>query len=163
MAYWSPLPSARRHPSLTFGLSGGLFALLFVVAASARQLLDGQFAPSGPETGLVVGGFVGGALVARLLWARLDAPSSPLRGAAVGALIGLLALPVPMYVLELGVVAFDGIPFDPRPGATPWAQVARYAYLLLATPLILGAVGVFVTRGGTVVLGAATGYLLARR
>ena len=163
MGFRSLSVPARRHPSLTFGLVGGSFALLFVLTASARELVGGGYVPSGPEAGLVVGGFVGGVLLARLLWVRLDATRSPRRGAAVGALIGLLALPIPFYLLELGVVALDGPTFDSLSGANPWTTPLRYALLLVVTPLLLGALGLFVTRGGTVLLGAATGYLLARR
>lgn len=163
MGYQLSAASARRHPSATFGLVGGSFALLFVLAASLRELLDGRYAPSSVEAALVGGGFVGGALLARLLWARLGGAESPLRGAAVGALIGLLALPVPMFLLELGVIALDGLPFDPRPGASPWMQAVSYAFVLVATPLALGALGIIPTRGGTILVGAVTGYLLARR
>lgn len=163
MSYRVSAASARRHPSTAFGLAGGLFALLFVLAASLRELLDGRYAPSSVEGALVVGGFVGGALLARLLWRRLGGADSPLRGAAVGALIGLLALPVPMYLLELGVIAFEGLDFDPLPGASPWMRAAAYAFVLVATPLALGALGVIPTRGGTILVGAVTGYLLVRR
>ena len=157
--------SARRHPTSTFGLAGGAFALPLVAATSARQLAAGRgvSAPSGLEATLVVGGFVGAALVAQLLWARLGAAESPLRGTAVGGLIGLLALPGPMYLLEFTTLALDGIPFDPRPGATPWMQAGSYLFLLVAAPLVLGAIGITPTRGGTILVGAATGYVLARR
>ena len=163
MDFGSLSAPARRHPSLTFGLAGGSFALLFVLAASASELVDGGYVPSGPEAGLVVGGFVGGVLLTRVLWVRLDATRSPLRGAAVGALIGLLALPVPIYLLELGVVALDGPTFDSQLGANSWTTPLQYAFLLVATPLLLGAIGLFATRGGTVLVGGVTGYLLARR
>lgn len=155
--------AARRHPSATFGVAGGVFALGFLLAASADRVTAGEYVPSGPEAVLVVGGVAGGALLARLLWGRLDAARSPLRGAAVGALVGLLALPVPFFLLELGLIAVDGVPFDPRPGAPPLPEALRYAFLLLATPLLLGAVGLIPTYAGTVVVGALTGYLLARR
>ena len=165
MARWPPTNSARRHPSLTFGISGALFTLLFVVTGSVRQLAEGgEFSPpSSVEAVLVVGGFVGGALVSRVLWRRLGGAESPLRGALVGALIGLLALPVPMYLLEFTTVALEGIPFDPQPGMHPWRYALDYLFLLLAVPLVLGGLGVIVTRGGTVIVGALTGYLLARR
>ena len=169
MVHGSPLVAARRHPSLTFGVSGGAFALLFLLVASAPDLFRGDYAPSGVEAALIVGGFAGGFLLARALWARLDGARSPVRGAAVGGLIGLLALPVPMYLLELGAVALtglealNGVPLDPGSGAPSWMRAVEYAFLLLVTPLALGALGLIATRGGTVVVGAVTGYLLARR
>ncbi len=42
-------------------------------------------------------------------------------------------------------------------------QTLSYGFLLLVTPLALGAVGIIVTRGRTIFVGATTGYLLARR
>ena len=156
-----PLAAARRHPSATFGLAGGLFALSYLLVASGWSF--GDRPPPRPEAVLVVGGFVGGALVSWALWTRLGAPDSPRRGAAVGSLVGLLALPVPFYLLELGVIAFDGPPFDPGPGASPWARAAEHPFPLLVTPVFLGVVGLAVTYGGTVIVGAATGHLLARR
>lgn len=158
--------SARRHPSATFGAVGGLFALLFVLVASAPRvgpIPGGDYAFSQPEAVLVAGGFVGGALVSWALWTRLGGDRSPRRGAAVGALVGLLALPVPFYLLELALVAVDGVPFDPRPAATPAMRMAESVFLIVVTPLLLGTVGLVVTYGGTVIVGSVTGYLLARR
>ncbi|ESP88385.1 hypothetical protein [Candidatus Halobonum tyrrellensis] len=156
------LPAAvRRHPSATFGVVGGLFALAYLLAASDGPVDDRL--PVGPEAFLVVGGFLGGALVSWALWGRLGAADSPRRGAAAGALVGLLALPVPFYLLELGVIAFEGSLFDPGPGSSPLARAAEHLFLLVGTPLLLGAFGLVVTCGGTVVAGAAAGYLLARR
>ncbi|MFC6827213.1 hypothetical protein [Halopelagius fulvigenes] len=165
MVHWSPSKTARRHPSLTFGLAGGLFAFLFVAWATLEQLADGPggYAPSGPGVIIVLGGFVGGALLARLLWTRLGAAKSPVKGTVVGALIGLLAMPVPMYLLEFALVVVDGMPFEAVPGMSPWMRVGSDLLLLLATPLLLAVFGLIVTYGGTVVVGAATGYLLARR
>ncbi|MFC4552738.1 MULTISPECIES: hypothetical protein [Halorussus] len=62
---------------------------------------------------------VGTALVAGLLWTRLGAGESPLRGATVSGAFGLLALPVPIYLLEFATLALEGIPFDPLLGTTP--------------------------------------------
>ncbi|SFH01319.1 hypothetical protein SAMN04488063_3590 [Halopelagius inordinatus] len=163
MVHQFPSETARRHPSLTFGLAGGTFALVFVAWATVTQSADGGYLPSGPEVLLVLGGFVGGAVVARLLWTRLDGADSPLRGVAVGALIGLLAMPVPMYLLEFVLVAVDGVPFEASPEASPWMQAGSDLLLLLVTPLFLAVLGLVVTYGATVVVGAATGYLLARR
>ncbi|RDI71922.1 hypothetical protein [Halopelagius longus] len=164
MVHWSSPQTARQHPSLTFGVAGGTFAVLFVAVATAQRIASGEgYLPSGPEVLLVLGGFVGGALLARVLWTRLGGTESPLRGAVVGALVGLFAMPVPMYLLEFALVVVDGMPFEAVPGMSPWMQVGSDLLLLLATPLLLAAFGLVATYGGTVVVGAATGYLLARR
>lgn len=163
---WSLPTAARRHPSSAFGLAGGLFALALVAApASLRGLAagGGLGSPSAVDALLVAGGFLGGALLARLLWTRLDGVRSPRRGAAVGALIGLLALPVPVYLLELGSVVAGGVPADLLPGTGSPRRAATYLLLLLVTPFLLGALAAVITRGGTVLVGAAVGYLLARR
>jgi hypothetical protein len=158
-----PLAVARRHPVGTFGVAGGVFALLFILAAPVRSLLAGRgfTLPSGILWLFVVGGLLGGALLAWLLWERLGGGGSPPRGATVGALVGLLALPVPFYVLELALVAVSGIPFEPQPGASPLVQALTDLVLLLVVPVFLGALGLLPTFGGTVVVGALVGYVLA--
>ncbi|ELZ34540.1 hypothetical protein C474_02506 [Halogeometricum pallidum JCM 14848] len=50
----------RRHPTATFGIIGGLFALAFFLAVSTRELLSGTSVPSVGEAIIVVGGFAGG-------------------------------------------------------------------------------------------------------
>ncbi len=65
-----------------------------------------------------------------------------------------------MFIMVFAGAAMAGVPTDVPPGAT---GVLEYLFLLLATPLVLGALGFVLTYGGTVVAGAATGYLLARR
>ncbi|ELZ31082.1 hypothetical protein C474_09614 [Halogeometricum pallidum JCM 14848] len=164
MVHWSPSQTARRRPSVTFGVAGGVSALVFVAVATAQRAAGGGgYLPSGPEMLIVGGGALGGALLARVLWTRLGGAKSPLRGAAVGALVGLLAMPVPMYLLEFALVVVDGMPFEAVPGVSPWMQVGSDLLLLLVTPLLLAAFGLVVTYGGTVVVGAVTGYLLAGR
>lgn len=102
-----PLAAAARwHPSATFGLVGGQFALPSILTASDGPI--GDRLPTEPETIPVVGGVVGGALVSWALRTRLGATDSPRRGAVVGAPAGPLALPVPFPLLELAVLALDG-------------------------------------------------------
>ncbi|ELZ55977.1 MULTISPECIES: hypothetical protein [unclassified Haloferax] len=159
----SVLAAARRRPSLTFALAGGAFALWYVLAEPVVALLTGgdPAVPSGPMAVLVAGGFLGGGLLASLLWRRLGGPNSRVRGALVGGLVGLLALPVPMYLLEFAVVVMEGSPFEAPVGMGPMAALARGVVLFLVVPLLLGALGVIATLGGTVVVGAATGLALA--
>ncbi|WP_122089193.1 hypothetical protein [Halalkalicoccus subterraneus] len=161
---WEPLAVARWHPVRTFGATGGVFALLFILTESVQNLLAGRgfSLPSGFLWLFVVGGVLGGALLAWLLWERLGAERSPRRGAAVGALVGFLALPVPFYILELALVVAQGIPFEPQPGVSPLVQLLTDFVLLPLVPLFLGALGLLPTYGGTVVIGALVGYLLAR-
>lgn len=158
------LRGARGNPALTFGIAGGGFALLYILSEPIQGVLAGRgFTPPSAFLLLfVVGGFLGGALVARLLWGRLDGERSPVRGAGVGALVGLLALPVLFYVLELALVAVDGNPFEPIPGASPGIQLGSDLLMFLLAPLFLGALGLIVTYGATVGVGALVGYLLAR-
>ncbi|MBC9986879.1 hypothetical protein E4P24_10970 [Haloferax sp. AS1] len=159
----SVLAAARRRPSLTFALAAGAFALWYVLAEPVVALLTGgdRAVPSGPMAVLVAGGFLGGGLLASLLWRRLGGPTSRPRGALVGGLVGLLALPVPMYLLELAVVVMEGSPFEAPVGMGPVAALARSVALFLVVPLFLGALGVIATLGGTIVVGAATGLALA--
>ncbi|MCD2200613.1 MULTISPECIES: hypothetical protein [unclassified Halobacterium] len=161
--YQTFLKRVRRHPVLTFGAAGGGFALLFVLLEPIRSVLSGQGLPlpSGSLWLLVVGGFLGGSLLAWLLWERLGGEWSPIRGTAVGALVGLLALPVPFYVLEIALVVLGENVFEPLPGASPVVQLLSDSLLFLLTPLLLGALGLIPTYGGTVVVGALVGYLLA--
>ncbi|GGL54444.1 hypothetical protein [Halocalculus aciditolerans] len=156
---------ARRRPELAFGLAGGAFALLFVLTDAARGLLAGEpvTPPSGTLWLLVLGGFAGGALLAALLWRRLGGARSRGRGVVVGALVGLLALPVPFYILEVGVLLVSGNPFGPHPGGLTPLVVLSDAAAFLVVPLFLGALGLIPTYGGTVVVGAAVGLLLAWR
>ncbi|MFC4552737.1 MULTISPECIES: hypothetical protein [Halorussus] len=42
-------------------------------------------------------------------------------------------------------------------------QALNNLLLLVAAPLVLGVIAIILTRGGTILVGAATGYLLARR
>ncbi|KKF39466.1 hypothetical protein FK85_28350 [Halorubrum saccharovorum] len=158
------LGTARRHPALTFGMAGGGFALLYILSEPVLDALGGQefTAPSAFLLLFVVGGFLGGALVAWLLWERLGGERSPIRGAGIGALVGLLAMPVVFYFLELALVVVDGNPFEPLPGATPGIQLGSDLLMFLLAPLLLGALGVIVTYGGTVIVGALVGFLLAR-
>lgn len=80
MADRSPKRWARQHSSLTFGIVGGPFALLSARLVAARDLVTGStfYVPSSVEVALS-GGFIGGALVAWLLWQRLGGIASPLR------------------------------------------------------------------------------------
>jgi hypothetical protein len=160
----SAADAARRNPALTFGVAGAGFALAFVLSEPVLDAVAGRgFAAPSPFLSLfVVGGFLGGAFVARLLWGRLDGDRSPVRGAGVGALVGLLALPVLFYGLELALVVVDGNPFEPLPGASPGVQLGSDLLMFLLAPLLLGALGLVVTYGGTVIVGACVGYLLAR-
>ncbi|ELZ65687.1 hypothetical protein C5B91_08600 [Haloferax sp. Atlit-10N] len=157
------LAAARRRPSMTFALAGGAFALWYVLADPVVALLTGgdPAVPSGPMVVLVAGGFLGGGLLASLLWRRLGGANSRVRGALVGGLVGLLALPVPMYLLELAVVVMEGSPFEASAGAGPVSALVETVILFLVVPLLLGALGVIATLGGTVVVGAATGLVLA--
>jgi len=66
-----------------------------------------------------------------------------------------------MYLLELAVVVMEGSPFEAPVGMGPVAALARSVALFLVAPLFLGALGVIATLGGTVVVGAATGLVLA--
>ena len=66
-----------------------------------------------------------------------------------------------MYLLELAVVVMEGSPFEAPVGMGPVAALARSVALFLVVPLFLGALGVIATLGGTVVVGAATGLVLA--
>ncbi len=149
---------------LTFGFAGGGFALLFILVAPVQNLLAGRgfSPPSGLLWLFVVGGALGGALLASLLWRRLGGEGSPRRGAAVGALVGLLALPVPFYIFEIALVVVRGVPFESQPGASPVVQLLTDTVLLLVVPLFLGALGLLPTFGTTVVIGAIVGYVLAR-
>ncbi|WP_353633296.1 hypothetical protein ABSL23_00810 (plasmid) [Halobacterium sp. NMX12-1] len=158
------LKLARRNPAWTFAVTGGGFALAFVLLAPVRAFLAGRgFAPPAGLLWLfVVGGFLGGYLLARLFWGRLDGARSPSRGTLVGALVGLLALPVPFYVLELALVVARGNPFEPVAGASPLVQALSDLLLFVLTPILLGALGLIPTYGGTVLVGALVGYLLAR-
>ncbi|REA02115.1 hypothetical protein DEQ92_14555 [Haloferax sp. Atlit-6N] len=157
------LAAARRRPSMTFALAGGAFALWYVLADPVVALLTGgdPAAPAAPMAVLVAGGFLGGGLLASLLWRRLGGANSRVRGALVGGLVGLLALPVPMYLLELAVVVSAGNPFEASPGAGAVSALVETVLLFLVVPLLLGALGVIATLGGTVVVGAATGLALA--
>lgn len=157
------LERVRRSPVLTFGGAGGGFALLFILSDSIRGFLAGQgfLLPSSLLWLFVVGGFLGGTLFAWLLWGRLGGNRSPRRGAGVGALIGLLSLPVPFYVLEIALIVAQGNPFEPLPGASPLVQALSDLALFLLTPIILGALGLIPTYGGAIVLGAIVGYILA--
>jgi len=159
------LERLRRHPALTFGAAGGGFALLFVLSAPVRALLAGQgfAAPPGLSWLLVAGGFLGGAALARLLWGRLGGEESPARGALVGGVVGLLALPVPFYLFELGLVLVGEGVFEPLPNASPVMQLLSDLLLFLFVPIFLGALGLIPTYGGTVVVGALVGSLLAQR
>ncbi|WP_226012181.1 hypothetical protein [Halomicrobium salinisoli] len=158
------LTVARQYPAPTFGLAGGGFALVFILVGPVRSWIAGRgfTPPSGLLWLFVVGGVLGGSLLASLLWERLGGERSSRRGAVVGALVGLLALPVPFYVLELALVAAEGVPFEPLPGASPLVQALSALLLLVVTPLFLGALGLLPTYGGTVLIGALVGYLLAR-
>lgn len=117
---WKPLVVAGQHPELSFGVGGGAFARLIFMVGPVQRLLAGRgiFLPSGQLWKLVVEGVIGRYLLAWMLWWQLGAERSPRRGASVGALSGLLALPVPFFVIELFVIAFSGIPFEPIPGAS---------------------------------------------
>ncbi|CQH63445.1 uncharacterized protein HHUB_4083 (plasmid) [Halobacterium hubeiense] len=158
------LQLARRNPAWTFGLTGGGFALAFILLAPVRAFLAGR--GFSPPPGLlwlfVVGGFLGGYLLARLLWGRLGGAGSPSRGTLVGALVGLLSLPVPFYALEVAVVVARGNPFEPVAGASPFVQALSDLLLFVLTPILLGVLGLIPTYGSTVALGAFVGYLLAR-
>nr|WP_272931434.1 hypothetical protein [Halobacterium noricense] len=149
---------------MTFGCAGGVFALLFLFAAPVGDFLAGRAfsPPSGLLWLFVVGGLLGGGLLAQLLWGRLGGARSPRRGAAVGGLVGLLALPVPFYVLELAYLAVRGNPFEGESGASPIVQALTDLLSFIFVPLFLGALGALVTFGSTVVVGALVGYVLAR-
>ncbi|WP_237560336.1 hypothetical protein [Halolamina sediminis] len=109
----------------------------------------------------VVGGFFGRAALARLLWGRLGGEKSPTRGALVSALVGLLALPVPFYLFELGLVLVGEGVFEPLPNASPVMQLLSDLLLFLFVPIFLDALGLIPTYGGTVVVGALVDALLA--
>lgn len=157
------LERIRRDPVVAFGAAGGGFALLFILSNSIQTFLAGQGFPM-PDRLLwlfVVGGTLGGALLAWLLWGRLGGGRSRRRGAGVGALIGLLSLPVPFYILEIALIVVQGNPFEPLPGASPIVQALSDLALFLLTPIFLGVLGLIPTYGGTIVLGALVGILLA--
>ncbi|MFC4447704.1 hypothetical protein [Halorussus aquaticus] len=154
----------RRNPVLTFGVTGGGFGLLFVLAAPIRGWLAGRgfTLPTGSLWLLVVGGFLGGSLLAWLLWELLGGERSSVRGTVTGALVGLLALPVPFYLIEIALVVTGENLFEPLPEASPVVRLLSDLLLFLLTPLLLGAIGLIPTYGGTIILGALVGYLLAR-
>lgn len=157
------LKRVRRHPVLTFGVAGGGFGLMFILAAPIRSWLAGQgfTLPTGTLWVLVVGGFLGGSLLAWLLWERLGGERSSFRGTVVGVLVGLLALPVPFYIIEIVLILMGENLFDPLPEASPVVQLLSDLLLFLLTPLLLGAIALIPTYGGTILLGALVGYLLA--
>jgi hypothetical protein len=157
------LTSVRSHSVLAFGVAGGGFGLLFILAAPIRSWFAGQgfTLPTGSLWVFVAGGFIGGSLLAWLLWERLGGARSSIRGTAVGALVGLLALPVPFYMIEIVLVVSGETLFESLPGASPVVQLLSDLLLFLLTPLLLGTIGLIPTYGGTIVLGGLVGFLLA--
>lgn len=148
----------------------------YVLAGLLGGMVAGYLRGDSMRAGAYAGGTVGiiGGIVTLLatsvVYAGVGAWAIPIAGLVFvipgivgGALIGLLALPVPFYLAKAVVIPFAGNPFGQQLSSVTWMQALSYVFLVLVTPLAIGAIAIVVTRGGTILVGATTGYLFARR
>lgn len=159
-----------ERPGLGFALSGGAFALLFVLVRPVDELaplfVGGRTALLAPL--LIAATSLSAFVVGSLLWGRFaEGSASRWRPALLGALVGTLSMPVTMYALTVGRYAFVGLPEDlvvgaPPPGATQWVPLRALLLQDVWIALYASLFGFVLTAGLTVVVGAATGEALRR-
>ena len=160
------------RPGLTFALVAGTFTLLYVLVRPVEELAGffvGDrtflFAPL-----LVVVSSLSAFLVGSRLWRRAIPERSAVprwRPVVFGALVGLLSMPVTMYVLTVSRYLFVGVPDhvvvgSPPPGVTSWIPIEKLLLQDISIALFTSVFGFMFTAGLPILIGAVTGEALRR-
>ena len=161
----------ENRPGFAFALTGGGFACLYALVGPVDEFgafFVGErtflFAPL-----LIIASSVSALLVGTLLWNRFagEVPTSSYRPAVIGALVGMLSMPVTMYVVTVSRHLFTGLPDtlvvgSPPPGVTQWTPVEDLILQDISIALFTSLFGFVFTAGLPIVIGAATGEALRR-